>query len=160
MPLFAGAKQALLSATHLAHPSVGAELSVVVDASPTPWHGCQTLGQLVCPGILSYVAEYTWDICHIAGAAKVVADTFQASPGQVAAGGPPLVATYVKLPSWSQIVALQGGKLNSSPPSLPGVADGQPAVGISFTMMAANQANCPSTLKAIKSSSLTVRLSR
>jgi hypothetical protein len=30
---FAGAKQALLSATHLAHPTVGAELSVVVDAS-------------------------------------------------------------------------------------------------------------------------------
>jgi hypothetical protein len=32
---FAGAKQALLSATHLAHPTVGAELSVVVDASAT-----------------------------------------------------------------------------------------------------------------------------
>jgi hypothetical protein len=30
---FAGAKQALLSATYLAHPTVGAELSVVVDAS-------------------------------------------------------------------------------------------------------------------------------
>jgi hypothetical protein len=72
---FAGAKQALLSATHLAHPSVGAELSVVVDASPTPWHGCQALGQLACPGNLSYVAEYTSDICHIAGAATVVADT-------------------------------------------------------------------------------------
>jgi hypothetical protein len=27
---FAGAKQSLLSATHLAHPTVGAELSVVV----------------------------------------------------------------------------------------------------------------------------------
>jgi hypothetical protein len=32
---FAGTKQALLSATHLAHPTVGAELSVVVDASAT-----------------------------------------------------------------------------------------------------------------------------
>ncbi len=32
---FAGAKQALLSATHLAHPTVGAELLVVVDASAT-----------------------------------------------------------------------------------------------------------------------------
>jgi hypothetical protein len=30
---FAGAKQSLLTATHLAHPTVGAELSVVVDAS-------------------------------------------------------------------------------------------------------------------------------
>jgi hypothetical protein len=32
---FAGAKQALLSATHLAHPTVGAELLAVVDASVT-----------------------------------------------------------------------------------------------------------------------------
>jgi hypothetical protein len=32
---FAGAKQALFLATHLAHPTVGAELSVVVDALPT-----------------------------------------------------------------------------------------------------------------------------
>jgi hypothetical protein len=30
---FAGAKQALISATHLAHPALGAHLSVVVDAS-------------------------------------------------------------------------------------------------------------------------------
>ncbi len=32
---FAAAKQSLLTATHLAHPTVGAELSVVVDASAT-----------------------------------------------------------------------------------------------------------------------------
>jgi hypothetical protein len=32
---FAGAKQALLSATHLAHPTVGAELSEVVDTLAT-----------------------------------------------------------------------------------------------------------------------------
>jgi hypothetical protein len=32
---FAGAKQALLSATHLAHPTTGVELSVVVYASAT-----------------------------------------------------------------------------------------------------------------------------
>ncbi len=37
---FAGAKQALLSATHLAHPTVGAELSVVVDASATHVGAC------------------------------------------------------------------------------------------------------------------------
>ncbi len=57
--------------------------------------------------------------------------------------------------------ALQGGKLNSSPPSLQGVAAGvadvQPAAGISFSRMAANQASCPSTQQATKSSSLTVR---
>jgi hypothetical protein len=32
---FTRAKQALLSATHLSHPTVGAELSVVADASAT-----------------------------------------------------------------------------------------------------------------------------
>ncbi len=37
---FAGAKQSLLTATHLAHPTVGAELSVVVDASATHVGGC------------------------------------------------------------------------------------------------------------------------
>jgi hypothetical protein len=37
---FAGTKQALLSATHLAHPTVGAELSVVVDASATHVGAC------------------------------------------------------------------------------------------------------------------------
>jgi hypothetical protein len=38
--IIAGAKQALLSATHLAHPTVGAELSVVVDASATHVGAC------------------------------------------------------------------------------------------------------------------------
>jgi hypothetical protein len=37
---FAAAKQSLLSATHLAHPTVGAELSVVVDASATHVGAC------------------------------------------------------------------------------------------------------------------------
>jgi hypothetical protein len=37
---FAGAKQALLTATHLAHPTVGAELSVVVDSSATHVGAC------------------------------------------------------------------------------------------------------------------------
>ncbi len=43
---FAGAKQSLLTATHLAHPTVGAELSVVVDASATHVGAClqQRLG--------------------------------------------------------------------------------------------------------------------
>jgi transposase InsO family protein len=110
---------------------------------------------------LSYVAEYTSDIHHIDGAAIMVADTLPRPPGDPAAEGPPSAATCVKAPSGSQVVALQGGKLNSSPPSLPclaaGVADVQPVVGISFHRMAANQAGCPSTLQAAKSSSLIVR---
>ncbi len=52
--------------------------------------------------------------------------------------------------------------LNSPPPSLTGVAAGvrdvQLAAGISFSKMAANQTNCPCTLQATKSSSLTVRI--
>ncbi len=224
---FAGAKQALLTATHLAHPTVGAELSVVVDASATHVGACL---QQQLPGLkewqplgffskkletaqqknsafdrelfacyarilhfrcmldgrwfaiftdhkpliyasdpwtahqsrqLSYVAEYTSDIRHIAGAANVVADTLSRPPGQAAAERPPSAATCVKAPSGSQVVALQGGKLNSSPPSLPGVAAGvadvQPAADISFHRMAANQVSCPSTLQAAKSSSLSVR---
>ncbi len=73
---------------------------------------------------LSYVVEYTSDIRHIAGAANVVADTLSRLPGHVAAERPPLAATCVKAPSGSQVVAFQGGKLNSSPPSLPGMAAG------------------------------------
>ena len=37
---FAGAKQALLSATHLAHPTTGADLSLVVDAWATLVGSC------------------------------------------------------------------------------------------------------------------------
>jgi hypothetical protein len=202
----AGAKRALLSATHLAHPTVGAELSVVVDASATHVGACsqqqlpgrkdwQPLGffskkleaaqqkysafnkeLFACySGIrhfrymldghrfaiftdhkpltyalatvsdpwtarqsrqLSYVAEYTSDIRHIAGAANVVADTLSRPPSHAAGERPPLAATCVKAPSGSQVVALQGGKLNSSPPSLPGVAGGvadvHPAAGVFF----------------------------
>jgi hypothetical protein len=107
------------------------------------------------------VAEYTSDIRNIAGAANVVADTLSWPPGHVVAERPPSAATCVKAPSGSQVVALQGGKLNSSPPSLPGVAasvaDVQPATGVSFHRMAANQVSCPSTLQAAKTSSLSVR---
>jgi hypothetical protein len=91
----------------------------------------------------------------------VVAYTLSRSHGHGAAERPPSAATCVKVPSGSQVVALQGGKINSSTPPLPGVAAGvadvQPAVGVSFPKMAANQASFPSTLQATKSSSLTVR---
>ncbi len=107
------------------------------------------------------VAEYTSDIRHIAGAANMVVDTLSRPPGHAAAEKPPPAATCVKAPSGSQFVALQGGKLNSSPPSLPGVAasvaDMKPAAGVSFHKMTAIQARCPSTLQAAKSSSLSVR---
>ncbi len=224
---FAGAKQSLLTATHLAHPTVGAELSVVVDASATHVGAClqqrlpgrkvwQPLGffskkleaaqqkysafdrelfacyarirhfRYMLDGRrfaiftdhkplpyalarvsepwtarqsrqLSYEAEYTSDIRHIAGAANMVADTLSRPPEHAAAERPPSAATCVKAPSGSQVVALQGGKLNSSPPLLPvaaSVADVQPSTGVSFHKMAANQASCPSIMQAAKSSSL------
>ncbi len=91
----------------------------------------------------------------------MVADTLSRPPGHAAAERPPSAATSVKVPSGSQVVALQGGKLDSFPPSLPGVAasvaDVQPATGVSFHRMAANQVSCPSTLQATKSSSLSAR---
>jgi hypothetical protein len=228
---FAGAKQSLLTATHLAHPTGGAALSVVVDASARHVGAClqqkspgrkdwQPLGffskkleaaqqkysafdreLLACSaGIrhfrymldgrrfaiftdhkpltyalarvsepwtarqsrqLSYVAKYRSDIRHIARAANVVADTLYRPPGHAAAERPPSAATCVKAPSVSQVGALQGGKLISSPPPLPGVAasvaDVQPVTDVSFHKMAANQASCPSTLQVAKSSSLSVR---
>jgi hypothetical protein len=159
---FRRAKQALLSATHLAHPTVGAELLVDVDALPTHVSAC--LQQLL-PGKkdwyplvffpkklavqqkysafdrelftcysgirhfrymlddrrfaiftdhkpqvrmsnpwiarqsrqLSYVAAYMSDICHIAEAAKVVADTLSRLPRHAVARRPPSAVTYVKV---------------------------------------------------------------
>jgi hypothetical protein len=71
------------------------------------------------------------------------------------------VATCVKVPSGFLLATLQGGKQKSSPHSLccvaASVAGVQPATDISFSKLAANQASCPSTLQATKSSSLTVR---
>ncbi len=68
---------------------------------------------------------------------------------------PPSAATCVKATAGSQVAALRGGKLNSSPPSFPdvaaGMADVQPAAGISFSRRAANQASFPSTPQVTKS---------
>ncbi len=148
---------------HFRYMLDGRRLAIFTDHKPLtcalasvsePWTACQTRR-------LSYVAEYTSDIRHIARAANVVADTLSRPPGHTTAERPPSAATCVKAPTGSQVVALQGGKLNSSPPSLPGVAasmaDVQPATGVSFHKMAANQASCLSTLQAAKSSSLSVR---
>jgi hypothetical protein len=203
---FASSKQSLLTATHPAHPRVGAELSVVVDASSTHIGAClqqrlpgrkvwQPLGffskkleaaqqkysafdreLFACyAGIhhfrymldgrrfaiftdlklltyalarvsepwttrqsiqLPYMAEYTSDIRHIAGAANVVADTLSRPPGHAVAERPPFA-------------------------SLPGVAasvaDVQLATGVFFHRIAANQVSCPSRLQATKSSFLSVR---
>jgi hypothetical protein len=85
-------------------------LSYALARVSEPWRARQSRQ-------LSYVAEYTSDIRHIARAANVVADTLFRPPGHAAAERPPSAATCVKVPSGSQVVALQGGKLNSSPPT-------------------------------------------
>ncbi len=94
---FTAAKHALLQATHLAQPTAGASLSLAVDASATHVgatlqqqlpgdSSCRPLGFFSRPKPLpyaisrvsdpwtarqcrqlAYVAEYTSDICHIAG---------------------------------------------------------------------------------------------
>jgi hypothetical protein len=95
-------------------------------------------------------AEFTStsEIRHINGAANVVADTLSRWPGNAVVGEFPPVVTCVNVPSGSQVAALRQGKQNSSPTSLPGVADVQLAEGISFTRMADNKASCTSTLQA------------
>jgi hypothetical protein len=184
---FAGANQALLSATHLAHPTVGAELSVVVDASAMHVGAClqqqlpgrkdwQPLGffskkleaaqqkysafdreLFACySGIghfrnmldgrqfaiftdhksltyalalvsdpwtarqsrqLSYLAEYTSDIRPSPGSQRGGRHSLQAARThggrRASLGGESALRVSV---------ALQGGMLNFSPPSLPGMA--------------------------------------
>jgi hypothetical protein len=101
---------------------------------------------------LSYVAEYMSDICHIAEAANVVADTLSRLLDMWQQGGLPLRQPLQKRPLGLKVAALQEGKQKSSQPSLPGVAAGvadiQPAAGISFPRMVADQVSCPTTLQA------------
>jgi hypothetical protein len=72
---------------------------------------------------LSYLAELTSDVRHVPGKANVVADTLLSSP--------PTAAASVKEPSGSLAAAWQGGKPESSTPSLPGSSSGSAAaVGV------------------------------
>ncbi len=99
---------------------------------------------------LSYLAEYTDDIRHIAGEENIVADTLSHPPPSSAAG--------VKAPSGSPVAAWQGGKPESSPS--PGNESAAvcavPATGqlIDFAAIAEHQLSCLATLQASKSSSL------
>jgi hypothetical protein len=68
---------------------------------------------------LSYLAELTSDVRHVPGKANVVADALSHPPSSAAAS--------VKEPSGSLAVAWQGGKPESSTPSLPGSSSGSAA---------------------------------
>jgi hypothetical protein len=99
---------------------------------------------------LSYPAEYTNDIRHIAGEENIVADTLSRPPPSAAAG--------IKEPSESPAAAWKGGKPESSSTSgnESAVMFAVPATGqlIDFAAIAAHQQSCPATLQASKSSSL------
>ncbi len=60
---------------------------------------------------LSFLAELTSDVRHVPGKANVVADALSCLP--------PSAVASVKEPSGSLAIARQGGKPNTSPPSVP-----------------------------------------
>jgi hypothetical protein len=106
-------------------------------------------------------AELTSDVRHIAGKANVVADTLSRPPPSAVAG--------VKEPSGSPATARQGGKPESSTPSLPGsqpapavaevsapagTATPAPLHSVDYSLMAVEQERCKETRFMLSSSSL------
>jgi hypothetical protein len=75
-------------------------LSYALARVSDPWMACHSRQ-------LSYVAEYMSDIRHIERADNIVVDTLSEPHGHMAAGRPPSAATCVKVPSGSQVAALQ-----------------------------------------------------
>jgi hypothetical protein len=118
-------------------------LTYTLSRTSDPWSACQARQ-------LSYLAEYTDDIRHIAGEENIVADTLSRPPPSAAAG--------IKEPFGSPAATWQGGKPESSSTSGNGLAVvlAVPATGqlINFAAIAAHQQSCPATLQASKSSSL------
>jgi hypothetical protein len=102
---------------------------------------------------LSYIAEHTSDIRHIAGLDNVVADMLSLP---VASPAPSPAAACVKEPSGSQAAARQEGKSNPSTTSWAAAVaafDGS----LDFLTIAANQLTCPDTLSAIRSPVLSIQ---
>jgi hypothetical protein len=123
-------------------------LTYTLSRTSDPWSARQVRQ-------LSYLAEHSADIRNIAGEENVIADTLSRPP--------PSAAAYVKEPSGSLAAAWQGGKPESSSPSM-----GQPTVcavsaiaqKLDFAAIAEHQKTCQATLQASKSSPSTPRLLR
>ncbi len=99
---------------------------------------------------LSYIAEHTSDICHIADLDNVVADILSPLPA------PSPAAACVKEPSGSQAAARREGKSNL-PPSSRAAAVAAFDGCLDFLTIAANQLTCPDTLSAIRSPVLSIQ---
>jgi hypothetical protein len=131
--------------------------------SPMPCHVTPTHGQHAKAGSFP-----TWRSLHQTSATSLVQPmysgrhTYQAARTHGGERPLPWRRPVQKCPPGSKVTVLRGGKQNSSTSSLPGmdsgVANVQSAAGISFTRMAANQASCPSTLRATKSSAPTFQV--
>jgi hypothetical protein len=104
---------------HFRHMLEGRRFAILTDHKPLthalhrssdPWtpHQCRQL---------DYIAYHTSDICHITGVDNIVADTLL-QPLPVCSTQPPLAVASVNVPSGSLIAARQGGKSDSSPPSV------------------------------------------
>ncbi len=117
-------------------------LTYALSRTSDPWSARQARQ-------LSYLAEHTADIWHIAGEENVVADMLSRPT--------PSAAANVKEPLGSLVATWQGGKPESSSPSMDKLtvcAVLAVAQKLDYTAIAANQRTCQTTLQAIKSSSL------
>lgn len=144
---------------HFRHMLEGRSFSILTDHKPLtyalsrssePWSARQARQ-------LSYLAEHTSDIRHIAGIENIVADTLSRPT-------PPPATTGVKEPPGSLVVARRGGKSNTvcSPPSFgqdSTLVCAVPAFKgvLDFAAIAAHQKSCQVTLQATKSTSLRLR---
>ncbi len=107
---------------------------------------------------LSYMAEYTSDIRHIAGVNNIVADTLSRPPGAVP---PASVATAVKAPLGSAVAALSaagGSSTSSSPPASAAAAVKEPVRSAAAALSAGGSSSPSSSSPASAAAAVKVPL--
>jgi transposase InsO family protein len=141
-------------------------LTYAISRVSDPWNARQCRQ-------LAYVAEYTSDIRHIAGAENIVADTLSRPPGHVprAMSSPSFPAGGLSAGNGQRATSTPSRPSPQSPASSPVRAAGQlptrcvlsalvPATSLAavdFVAMAGRQLSCPSTQQAKASSALLVQ---